>query len=188
MLNSGRHGTPTVPDPTPVDTVLSAEAAADLRFVREEEKLARDVYLALQQRTGLVVFSNISRSEAQHMSAMLSLLQRYGVADPVGNAGAGAFVDAAIQGLYDDLVARGQASLVDALWVGAFIEEFDIVDIRGRLQSGPPADVVATCESLMKGSRNHLRAFARQLTALGVTYTPTYLSAEEYAQILASRG
>jgi hypothetical protein len=188
LLHSGRHGTPTVPDPPPGDTALSAEAAADLRFVREEEKMARDVYLALQQRTGLVVFSNIAGSEAQHMSAMLTLLQRYGVADPVGNAGAGAFVDADIQGLYDDLVARGQASLVDALWVGAFIEEFDIVDIRGRLQPSPPADLVATFESLMRGSRNHLRAFARQLSALGVTYTPTYLSAEEYAQILSSGG
>lgn len=122
------------------------------------------------------------------MSAMLTLLQRYGVADPVGSAGPGAFVDAAIQGLHDELVARGQASLVDALWVGAFIEEFDIVDIRARLQISPPADVAATFENLMKGSRNHLRAFARQLTALGVTYTPTYLTAEEYAQILSSRG
>lgn len=165
---------------------LSTRVAADLTFIRQEEKLARDVYLALSEKWGLPIFSNISRSEQQHMDVMASLLSRYRLADPVAGAGRGVFVDPLLQGLYVDLVARGQTSLVEALKVGADIEDLDIVDIRTRLGSSPPRDVVNSYQNLMKASRNHLRNFVGQLTGMGGTYTPTYLTLEEYQQIIST--
>lgn len=165
---------------------LSAAVAADLTFVRQEEKLARDVYLTLFERWGATSFSSIAQSEQQHMDVMQGLLATYSVADPVADAERGVFVDPMLQGLYGELVSRGETSLTAALAVGADIEDLDLVDIETRLGSGPPADVVAAYQSLMKGSRNHLRSYVSQLSGAGASYAPTYLTTEAYAAIIAS--
>ena len=47
--------------------------------MREEEKLARDVYVALGDRWGLRVFENIARAEQRHMDAVVAQLDREGV-------------------------------------------------------------------------------------------------------------
>ena len=45
---------------------LTESEIQDLVFIREEEKLARDVYDALRLRWGSRVFSNIESSEQTH--------------------------------------------------------------------------------------------------------------------------
>jgi hypothetical protein len=41
-------------------------------------------------------------------------------------------------------------------------------------------------ENLLKGSRNHLRAFNRQLTTLGIVYIPVNISQTDYDLIVNS--
>ena len=49
----------------------------------EEEKLAHDVYVALAARyPDLMQFARIQRSETMHLTAVRTLLTRYGIADP----------------------------------------------------------------------------------------------------------
>ena len=169
-----------------VEASLSSSIAADLTFIRQEEKLARDVYLALGEKWGLPIFSNIAQSEQQHMDVMLTMLSRYRLPDPVAGHARGVFVDPFLQDLYGRLIARGEESLVEALKVGADIEDLDIVDIRTRLGSSPPRDVTNAYQNLMKASRNHLRSFVGQLTSRGATFTPTYLTLEEYQAIIST--
>ncbi|MEA3413785.1 MAG: DUF2202 domain-containing protein, partial [Pseudomonadota bacterium] len=79
------------------------------------------------------------------------------------------------------------ASLIDALIVGATIEEIDILDIQGALDSvvdNPDIEVVY--ENLLKGSRNHLRAFVSNLESLGYTYESDYLTQTAYDEIINS--
>ena len=109
---------------------LSDNEAAGLVFMREEEKLARDVYIYLYETWGQKTFDNIAVSEQAHTDAMLELLHKYGIDDPVGDNPEGIFVDQNLQGLYDTLTATGSASLIDALLVGAAIEEIDLIDIK----------------------------------------------------------
>jgi len=45
----------------------NADEVKWLRFMREEEKLARDVYLKLFDTWKLTVFSRIARSEQRHL-------------------------------------------------------------------------------------------------------------------------
>ena len=96
----------------------------------------------------------------------------------------GVFVDPTIQTLYDDLVEQGSKSLVDALVVGATIEDMDIVDLQLR-RSGIEAidDVYANLE---KGSRNHLRSFVKLIEDAGATYEPHHLTQEEFDEIVNS--
>ena len=164
---------------------LSDSEAAGLVFMREEEKLARDVYIYLYQVWGQKTFDNIAASEQAHTDAMLDLLYKYGIDDPVGDNAEGVFVDQNLQGLYDTLTATGSASLIDALLVGAAIEEIDLIDIKHLVDElDGNDDIRQVYENLITGSENHLRAFVRVLEQQGIIYTPGHLSQEEYDAII----
>lgn len=171
-------------DGLPVATLLTEAERDGLVWMREEEKLALDVYQALHDRWQLPVFDNIAGAEATHTDSVKVLLDRYGLADPAEGMAAGSFRDLQIQALYDDLVAQGSRSLVDALTVGATIEDLDIADLRARATDTP--DIALVYANLEKGSRNHLRAFSAQLDGQGTTYTPVHIAQADYDAIVAS--
>jgi hypothetical protein len=170
----------------PLGTLSDAEIAG-LLYMREEEKLARDVYTTLGGIWGQNVFVNIAASEQTHTDAVLMLIVRYGLTDPVGTNPPGVFSDPVLQGLHDVLAARGSASLIDALIVGAEIEEIDIIDIDARLEGVlDNRDIELVYENLKKGSRNHLRAFIRNLDNQNYPYQPQYLTQEAFDAIIDS--
>jgi hypothetical protein len=162
--NGGPSGTPceACQSTTPATTPLSATEKESLLYMREEEKLARDVYNAFYDRYGLRVFSNIAASEQAHMDAVLTLLNRYGLADPAA-AAPGVFNNDDLQALYDDLIDQGNASLTAALQAAVLIEETDIADLQDGLALTSHADLRAVYNNLLRASQNHLRAFSRQL-------------------------
>ena len=163
---------------------LSAVEAENLAFMREEEKLARDVYLYLLDVWGQWVFENIAAGEQQHMDAVGILLEKYSLADPAAGNGAGVFTNQVLQNLYDSLTEQGSMSILDAMYVGATIEDMDINDLERILSDTDKPDFVNVCENLMKGSRNHLRAFVGQIELLGETYDAQYLTQVEVDAIL----
>ena len=164
---------------------LSEEERAGLIQMREEEKLARDVYLTLFDKWDHRVFRNIANSEQRHMDAMKSLLDKYGMTDPVVDNTVGIFTDPRMTELYNALVQKGSTSIVEALLVGATIEDLDIYDLNTLLAQTDNEDVQMVYQNLTKGSRNHMRAFRRSLGNYGVTYTAQYLSQGEIDQIIA---
>lgn len=166
---------------------LNQEETDGLLLMREEEKLARDVYLALYEIHGLNIFNNISSSEQTHTDAVLALLERYSLTDPVGENATGVFENVDLQQLHDALVAQGTNSLLDALYVGAEIEELDIADIENlKLQVVDNDDIILVYGNLLKGSRNHLRSFYRQIESNGGTYTPTHITQTQFDEIVNS--
>jgi hypothetical protein len=157
---------------------LSESEAHDLLFMREEEKLARDVYVTLYAEWGVRVFNNISKSEQQHMDAILGLLNKYGLVDPA--LGSGQFSDAKLQELFDTLTAKGLQSKLDALMVGALIEEVDMEDIAQAMLRTDKSDIIAVYMNLMKGSENHLNAFVKNIEAItGESYIAQWISQED---------
>jgi hypothetical protein len=166
---------------------LSAEETAGLQFMREEEKLAHDVYVTFYQQYGLAIFNNIASSEAAHMAAVKTLLDRYGLADPAAGNGVGVFENAELQALYNQLIAQGRQKLSAALKVGGAIEEIDIRDLQARSAGTTHTDIKSVYSNLLNGSYNHLRAFTRTLkTQIGEVYQPQYLNAVSYQSIVAS--
>ena len=166
---------------------ISQAEADGLAFMREEEKLARDVYLTLYDQWGLRPFSNIAASEQTHTDAVKSLLEMYEIADPVTDDTIGVFANEDLQALNDQLVETGSASLEDALKVGAAIEEIDILDLIEYLEGTEEANIEWVYENLLAGSENHLRAFVSQLESLtGETYVPQYMSQEAYDAIISA--
>ena len=166
---------------------LSPVENADLLYMREEEKVARDVYLTLYDAWGLAVFSNIASSEQSHMDAMLKLLRAYRLSDPAAGNAIGEFSNSNLQSLYDTLMDKGRLSALDAIQVGGIIEETDIHDIVEAMERSDNADIDATYENLLCGSRNHLRAFARNLESMtSLPYTAQVIPQDEVDAILAS--
>ncbi len=165
---------------------LTEAEIASLNFMREEEKLAHDVYLTLHDMWGLPIFQNISASEQNHMDSVLAVLQKYGQLDPASGNPVGVFVDPTLQNLYDQMVSQGSQSLLEALRVGATIEEVDIIDLDTRLTQTANADIQLTYENLLSGSENHLRSFVSTLERqTGETYAPQYLTDDTYAAIMS---
>jgi hypothetical protein len=162
---------------------LTASEKEGLLFMAEEEKLAGDVYSALNERWNLRVFDNIGQAERTHEAAVKTLLARYSLPD--STKGPGEYSNETLQALYDSLVSRGSVSTQDALLVGAAIEEIDILDLEERMAQTDKEDILLVYANLKKGSENHLQAFVNNLQRQGYEYSPEHLSREEYDGIIS---
>ncbi|MCF8254853.1 MAG: DUF2202 domain-containing protein [Bacteroidia bacterium] len=165
---------------------LNADELTSLLHMREEEKLAHDVYVTLYAKWGVPVFNNISKSEQTHTDAILTLIQRYQLVDPVGTHEVGVFEDSTLQTLYNQLVAKGSQSLLDAYNVGATIEDLDIFDLNNWVKKVDNQDILFVYGNLTKGSRNHMRSFYSQIISSGGTYTAQFITQAELEAIINS--
>jgi len=139
-------------------SALTTKEADAILFMKQEEKMARDVYRALHKKWGVVIFSNIASSEQRHMDALDRLITRYRLIDNTPRA-AGKFTYPELQKLHNQLVIDGEASLQDALKVGVMIEKTDIKDLRDALVKTRDQRVRKVFANLLRGSRQHLAAF-----------------------------
>jgi hypothetical protein len=169
----------------PLQTIDAAERA-DLVAMRQEEKVARDVYTFLGTVWGMQSFTNIAQSEQSHMDLVKLILDRYGIADPLPNENLGTYGDPFFYGLFEALVIFGLQSPLHALVVGELIEDFDIVDLQQALTRTDNRDLGTVWQNLYRGSRNHLRAFFDQLAVQNYTYLPIFLSPADYVAITTS--
>jgi hypothetical protein len=167
---------------------LSVAEQEFLAFMREEEKLAHDVYIQLDSlwRGYTRVFGNIANSEASHTESVRQLLVRYSLPDPTATLAAGVFQNTTLQNLYTQLVAAGSVSLLDGLKVGAAIEEIDMIDLNKALLETDNQDITLIYQNLLKGSRNHLRSFVSNLANQGLTYVPQYMAEADYLAIVTT--
>lgn len=154
-----------------VVTPLTEDEKETMLLMREEEKVARDVYLTFFDIYGRPIFANIADSEQTHMDRMKSLLDKYDVEDPVDNENdVGTFENSLLQKLYNDLVddnERGDSKLFEALMNGAYVEEVDIQDLLYAIDESSKRDVDLVYLNLLSTSYNHLRAFVKNIAAVG---------------------
>jgi len=166
QLSVNKYGPPSSkPSPgtcascTAAVTPLAAEQTASLQFMREEEKMARDLYQALYAKWNVRIFDRIAESEQRHFDSIGRQLTLHEIADPALDKKAGEFTNPDLQKLYNDLLAKGVVSLKDALEVGKLVEETDIADLEKILESETSAVLERVYTSLLNGSLNHLDAF-----------------------------
>jgi len=167
-----------------VSPTLTQDEINDLSFLREEEKLARDVYIYAYNMYQINLFNSISNSEQAHMNRVLSLMVIYGIPDSAATE-IGVFNNPDLQEIYYSLIALVDISSVEALTVGAIIEDLDINDIDHFINNTTKQDLLVVYDNLTCGSKNHIRAYTNQLEINGVTYTPQYISTEYYTEILS---
>jgi hypothetical protein len=166
---------------------LSPAEVEGILFMREEEKMARDVYLTLGEIWGMNIFDNIGQSEQMHMDSILTLIEGFELEDPVKNNGIGEFTNPELQDLYDELIQQGGVSLADALMVGGAIEEMDILDLQENLEGTSNPEVLEVYENLLSASINHLISFSRTYQRqTGEEYNPQFIDLDIYLDLVAS--
>ena len=157
----------------------------DLLFLREEEKLARDIYIYAYTKYQNTVFNSISQSEQKHMDNVLSILNHYSIPDPASTQ-IGVFNNATLQSLYNQLISHVDISESESLKVGATIEELDINDIDDFIANTSNSQLLSMYEKLNCGSKNHIRSFTSQIISSGSVFVPQYITVQEYNTILNS--
>ena len=190
---------------------LDTTEASHLTFMREEEKLARDVYLTLADLyPAQQVFSRIAtRAEQTHTDTMRDKLDQYNLPDPnpeTNNlpSSLGVFTGDEWGWYFTEkfavLTAKGEVSELEALYAAAFIEELDMHDIavcpQVMIDRGfsSPCGLAYTDEtalqtaysSLISGSESHLRTYVGKIEAVigDGNYEAQYLTQEEVDAIL----
>ena len=170
---------------------LTEAEIAHVLYMWQEEKLDRDVYITFDEVWLDDVFARIAGSEQQHMDAMGRIITIQELVDPVTDDTIGAFTkakgeDTDFAQLYANLTAAGEPSYVDALRTGAYIEELDILDLLACLEDVENEYLAQVFGNLMRGSRNHLRAFVAALRAEGETDAPQLMEQIQYDEIVGS--
>lgn len=174
-----------VTDPVTISFEITKQEKEDLQHLVEEEKLARDVYLYAYEKYGLKVSENISNSEQKHMDRVKSIMQEYNIEDLSSNT-IGIFNNGNLQAVYNQLIQQVDQSLVDALLVGATIEDLDIKDIEDFEARTQNEEILQMYSNLKCGSRNHLRAYYRLILNNDSDYQPAYISQELFESIINS--
>lgn len=168
----GARGASAGVSQVPATEQADATLATTLQLMREEERLARDLYAALAtEHDGARPMSMITNSEQKHFDALGTLLQTYGVSDPSQGKPAGTYAFPEIQALYDQWWAEGKVSLPAAYQVGIELETRDIADLTSAINSITEADIDRVLGNLLRGSENHLAAY--QAAASGTPSTTT---------------
>ncbi|SEI47797.1 hypothetical protein SAMN05421831_102251 [Allopseudospirillum japonicum] len=132
----------------------------ELKFMLEEEKLARDVYLQLAEDTDLFIFSQIAASEQKHMDTLVRQAERFHIdVDDILVQEVGDFINPDLAILYTDLLTLDTQDVTQALQIGVMIETLDIEDLTANLQD-PQLDALdQVFANLLQGSYQHLDAF-----------------------------
>lgn len=169
----------------------STEAIADLRYMIEEEKLARDVYLSFASLyPTLKPFQNIPNSEQTHYSQLVTQAGLAGVnVSDLTSLPSSTFQNTALQSLFGSLVTQGSTSSFAALTVGKNIELLDIQDLNHAMAGIPTNSSLYTVYgNLRNASNNHLNAFNNWLAMTPPPPTPPVPEPETYAMMLAGLG
>ena len=201
---------------------LTEADKAHLIFMRSEEKLARDVYLTLADMypDQPVFLSIATTAEQTHTDKMLDMLIKFKIEDPEPSTlpdtlppdedQIGVFENyyfAYYFGYkFDGLIDTASAGELEALYVGALIEELDMSDINycndafytyypkplpeypdcGGLSATAIRSLESSLGNLLAGSENHLCAFISQIGPIMVEecYKAQYLEQQEIRDII----
>ncbi len=151
----------------------------------QEEKMASDFYYAMSNKWNIPMFRNIMNAELRHKDILSQLLDKYDLQNPIANSNPGQYDDSGIQKLYNDLVAKGNASLKDALIAAAQLEEQDYMDLQKAIDGTDNADLRLAYQNLQRGAAHHLRAAVNQLSRLyGYTYEPQVLDKQTFDSLM----
>jgi hypothetical protein len=165
---------------------LSFNERDAILFMREEEKLARDIYLRLYEMWGAQPFENMRQVEERHMAALLCLISKYELKDPVGDRAVGSFKTHEFAKLYKILLKKGSQSLPDSYAVGAMLEVWDMSDKIEIEEDLDNKDLIAVVEELRRSSRNHMRSLDLNLLEHGMTFHPVSIAPTVYKNVTAS--
>jgi hypothetical protein len=133
---------------------------AQLTEMREEERVARDLYTQLGRSSGEAIFTRIAAAEQRHLDAVERLMSSQGMDPDAAGTTVGRYAVPDLQSAYNRWLAAGRASDQAAYKVGVELEKQDIAELKAlRVASGTTGARVV--QALRTGSEHHLAAFTK---------------------------
>lgn len=150
--------------PTAVQAVGSDPSTGlsntQLTQMREEERMARDLYTQLAASSGEAIFTRIAGAEQRHLDAVERLMTSQGMNPEAAGSTVGRYADVDLQSAYTGWLASGSASDHAAYEVGVALEKRDIADLKA-VPAAPGTPAFGVVAMLLAGSEHHLAAFTK---------------------------
>jgi len=163
---------------------LGADEQRDLQRIREQRKLARDLYWDLAKHWGSLVLVRLGAAEQAHLNALDTLLDHYDLSDPVAGPAVGESGDPKFHALHAQIVEVGHRSEMAASQAGLLVEEMSLSDLAAARARTRRPEIAAVYDDLLRDSRNHLRALFRQMQRFEGEYVPQSLSLSDFEAIV----
>ena len=112
------------------------------------------------------------------------MFQKHINPDPSINNNVNGLVKQGLVSLFDNLLTQGKLSALEALYVGAAIEEVDMLDLQQAIGTADNDHIRRMYENLLSGSRNHLRTYIKQIEEQGENYEALFLSQDEIDAVM----
>lgn len=164
---------------------LTEQEEMDLLFSCEQEKLLRDVYLYSFDKYGNAIFNQIAGSQNVRMSELKGLISSYNLDDPT-SLDIGMFSTSSFQDIYNTALIQSDSSLESAIMAILYLEDKDMVDIREFISNTTKENMLYTYEFMYCTSENHIRWLYPELLLEGGTYTPQFISQDDFNEIINS--
>ncbi len=167
--------------------ILTEDEKLAIIHMREEEKMARDIYRELSKTTKSKAFVNIPVSENRHMDVFDQLIDRYDLEDPVKDESEqGVFTNTKFTKLYKELTEKGKKSDKDAFEVGAMVEDINMANLIKYGNVTDKKDLKLAYSTLLKQSKHHMSAFYRNLKRVGGDFNPKYITEAQLLEAVNS--
>lgn len=168
------------------ESLLTDSEREDIIYLQEAEKADHDLNLALAgQHSSIPLFREIAGKTNVAMTADNVILVRYDIPNPESQV-PGQFTNKKLQRMYDTGVSAGSMSVTDALNSSAMYEDLHIADLLTAIGRTDNEDLRFIYTQELELSRNNLRQLSPLMAGYGSSYSPTYITAEYYQQIISS--
>jgi len=168
------------------DAELTYLEKEGLYYLREQTKLVRDLFHTFYNMYGTKVYTRIARKEQRHFDRIGLLLEKYQLEDPVVDKSVGIYENPIFEELFHELSTSGSENNLNALYVGAYLEEIVILDLKNALLDTEARDIRRVYEKLLNDAKKQLRLFVRNIEKqeVDVLYQPQNMTEEDLAEIL----
>lgn len=148
---------------TATATLSEAELNA-LIYLVKLEKMAYEVYTTLGQiYSTMPILENISEAEYRHWKVLQNLFVKYGETDPTKDGDVdldiGLYNDDDMSDAYDEAIAYGGVSLLQAMETGAIIEQLELDSLSNALGRTTLPDLTTIYTNFINADGAHLDAF-----------------------------
>ena len=155
---------------------LNPVTGSKVQYLHDQAKLALDLNWVFMQRFYDPAFQSLGGMERAHMDQLLVLLRDNGLEPLVESRSASVYGVGEHADAYDSLRMQGWDSLLGAYQATAYVEEWDISEMRALIDSTHEQALVDTLTGLLSGAEDHLRLLVSRIKGLGHDYQAQLLS------------
>ena len=164
---------------------LSQSEKQVLNNARQIEKLAHDVNFTLYSKWNIPAFLRKSSAAEMKTQCVKQLINKYDLQDPVNDNEIGKYADNNLVKIYNNFVEQGSKTLNDAFIVSAQLQDYLIYNLKQDSTKIDNDDIKLVINNLLNSAQRDLAMTVKRLEKFGITYTPKYISQQEFEQIMS---